>query len=207
MFKFSVWLIRLLEALKISWKNICGIRTANNPTNWHFRSFCFFWRLQSTTCLAWSHQVATDVHLKYVWSCMESKRWRNKQPTTAASKVQVNLLSFLSGPEYAFPCYNNWGQSCWNIPCASLMHFVGKETQKHFLIVTMEERVFKCHPIKIISVKIKMGEIMGKREETWNLVLYQFRSNLVMVLGKQGQKKKKKKVPVSTRKENNSTKG
>lgn len=34
---------------------------------------------------------------------------------------------------------------------------------------------------------------MGKREETWNLVLYQFRSNLVMVLGKQGQKKKKKK--------------
>lgn len=71
------------------------------------------------------------------------------------------------------------------------MHFVGKETQKHFfLIVTMEERhVFKCHPIKTISVKIKMGEIMGQREETWNLVLYQFKSNLVMVLGKQGQKK------------------
>lgn len=68
----------------------------------------------------------------------------------------------------------------------------------------MEERhVFKCHPIKTISVKIKMGEIMGQREETWNLVLYQFKSNLVMVLGKQGQKK----VPVSTRKENNSTKG
>lgn len=69
------------------------------------------------------------------------------------------------------------------------MHFVGKETQKHFLKVTMEEqRVFKCHPIKTISVKTKMGEIMGQREKTWNLILYQFKSNLVMVLGKQGQK-------------------
>lgn len=36
----------------------------------------------------------------------------------------------------------------------------------------------------------KMGEIMGQREETWNLVLYQLKSNPVMVLGKQGQKKK-----------------
>lgn len=35
----------------------------------------------------------------------------------------------------------------------------------------------------------KMGEIMGQREETWNLVLYQLKSNPVMVLGKQGQKK------------------
>lgn len=38
----------------------------------------------------------------------------------------------------------------------------------------------------------KMGEIMGQREETWNLVLYQLKSNPVMVLGKQGQKKKSK---------------
>lgn len=207
MFKFSIWLIRLLEALKISWKNICGIRTANNPTNWHFRSFCFFWRLQSTTCLAWSHQVATDVHLKYVWSCMESKRWRNKQPTTAASKVQVNLLSFLSGPEYAFPCYNNWGQSCWNIPCASLMHFVGKETQKHFLIVTMEECVFKCHPIKIISVKIKNGWNYGKEGGNMESCFIPIQVQSSHGFRKTGPKKKKKKVPVSTRKENNSTKG